>query len=68
MNNALWLYYLAGIAHALGIVIIAGWAGSHFSESLAGVFGPLGWLPAPIGLFLLLIGVRLLSQGGTALV
>ena len=59
-----WRFYLAGALHAVGGVWLAGWALSHWVPTLDPLFGPQGWLPAPIGLMFLTLSIPLvlLSQ------
>ncbi len=59
-----WRFYLAGAMHAVGGVWLAGWALSHWVPTLDPLFGPQGWLPAPIGLMFLTLSIPLvlLSQ------
>ena len=42
-----WRIYLAGVVHTLGLLIIVGWAVSHWSETALSIFGPTGWVPVP---------------------
>jgi hypothetical protein len=55
-----WRFYVAEAMQSAGALWIVGWCLSHWVASLAPVFGPLGWLPAPIGLTLIGLGGRLL--------
>jgi hypothetical protein len=56
-------YYTAGAMHAVAVLCIAGWALGHAYDGLQPLFGPTGWLPVPVALVLVLIGVRLMTRG-----
>ena len=58
-----WRFYLAGAMHAVGGVWLAGWALSHRVPSLDPLFGPQGWLPAPIGLMFLTLSIPVVLWG-----
>ena len=47
-----WRFYLAGAMQSAGAIWIAGWGLSHWVASLSPLFGPMGWLPVPVGLTL----------------
>ena len=61
-----WRFYWAGALHAVGGVWLAGWALSHRVPSLDPLFGPGGWLPAPVGLTFLTLSIPVVLWGQRA--
>ena len=54
--------YCAGVLHTLALVWVVAWGLSHRLDFLSPAFGPTGWLPVPLALFLVFVGFWVLPR------